>query len=237
MSQEPVTKWSDLANLAFNPSPFVPNAELWGQFQEREPDQADYSLAYAHARQRMGLSPESARAFAQVEADGRVHNDPTVDPGWDRQWSNAWLQSPLPSTPPVQAPPIPTAETAEAYNQLRLPLESRLANGQIASITRVSNPEVVAASLLDRALDLSAPVPLDSADQLELARLLELAETNKNPAAAPTTGEPPPERRVTEALPQRTPNGRRLAGGYAVTGGLGLLGLLGLAALTDPYEA
>lgn len=39
----------------------------------------------------------------------------------------------------------------------------------------------------------------------------------------------------TPALPERTRSGKRLAGGYAVTGGLGLLGLLGLAALTDPY--
>jgi hypothetical protein len=38
------------------------------------------------------------------------------------------------------------------------------------------------------------------------------------------------------ALSEYTPTGRRLAGGYAVTGGLGLLGLLGLAALTDPYR-
>ena len=38
------------------------------------------------------------------------------------------------------------------------------------------------------------------------------------------------------ALSEYTPPGRRLAGGYAVTGGLGLLGLLGLAAVTDPYR-
>lgn len=239
MSQEPVVRV---------------NIPEWEARVAQDPKVGIYSLAYAHARQQ-GLEHEDAVRFGQMEAYGRVRShSPQPESEHNRRWARVQLSTPLaslledrPAAPAPESvapysplrpatPSIPSE--AAAYDQLRLALESR-ANGRFASPTRVANPETVAASLLERAMELPPGPALSSADQLDLMTLLQQAEqraTNETPAAAPATAEVPPEKHAVDALPQRTPSGRRLAGGYAVTGGLGLLGLLGLAALTDPYS-
>jgi hypothetical protein len=191
-------RWEELARLnhdLYPSDPFVPNPDAWAEYQakevEREQERArmyghqpeegfipgHYSVAYAHARQRMGMDPIGAKAWAQVQADGRTHgDDPVPNPDWDRRWVNARLESPIPAQPPVQAGPIPTAASAEQYNPLRLPLQSRMA-GKFISPTKVGNPEIVSAAMQPRAVDMSpeewrgqAPMqaPRDSADQLAL---------------------------------------------------------------------
>jgi hypothetical protein len=97
---------------------------------------------------------------------------------------------------------------------------------------------------LQSELDLPSDAPRTSPGQQELLTLLEEAEARaagtiplvaeEVKANAEKIAAAVQEKRP--ALSEYTPTGRRLAGGYAVTGGLGLLGLLGLAAVTDPYR-
>jgi hypothetical protein len=216
-----------------NQAPFVINPEKWALYEQRDPGGAVYSLAYGHARQRLGMGHEAAHDFAQTEAYGAPREGGIAkESERNRRWVTAQLASPLASPLPqwsqVQAPPIPSQQ--EAYDQLRLALESRR-NGRFASPTKVSNPEVAAAALQPRAVDLPAPSPRVSPGQRELLALLQQTQA---PAADPVVAANRAQA-IKEVMAEVTPSGRRLAGGYAVTGGLGLLGLLGLAALTDPY--
>jgi len=249
--------------------PYKIDPTEWGAYEYQDPRGAAYNLPYAYGRSGLAMDHAEANDYAKRELvylkatkeayDQGLRGEAVHEYGLDRameaeisgampensgntRWLATELASPrasLLSDRPAPRLPIPTAETVDSYNQLRLPLTSRLPNGKITSERKVRNPEVVAASLLASAAELATGPALTNADQLDLMALLQQVEqqaTNEPPAAPPTTGELPDGKQPVDPLPQRTPTGRRLAGGYAVTGGLGLLGLLGLAALTDPYS-
>lgn len=199
----------------------------WDAYEKQNPKAARYSLAYAVLRQQ-GNSHEEAVQGAQLEAYGRViSTNPQPENLNNWKWAGVPLSTPLASLL-EDRPPTPQ-EAEEILNQLKLGLESRI-GGRFVSPTKVSNPETVTASMAPREADLprSGAWSLDQMDMMDLIA-----------AAAPSKLSQPEQPVPTPAIPdvEASPRSRRrMAGGLAVTAGLGLGGLLTLAALTDPYR-
>lgn len=249
----------------FDPSaPLVPgrtefSKRVWEMWEQRDNTTNKYALAYAHGRQE-GLSHEEAVQAAQLEAYGKIRSEnPLPENAGNRRLAE--LQLSMPVSPHdlamranlANAPSTPIQLTPEDVQQLRLPLTSRGDKGKFASPTKVSNPEDVARTVGEGGRSVMDPMSLREAEEFlarmqtpspgQLDLLAELA-SRVEPSAIEAVLERNPEvvaqsqspEAIKEAIAPVSPNRRRMAGGLAVTAGLGLSGLLALAALTDPYR-
>lgn len=183
----------------------------------QDPNEVIYDLAYIYGQQKLGMDHAEANEYGKREV--------IYDKAVRRAVRDLGLTGP-------EAHYLAQDQAMEAEVS---GAEPESASNRRMAATRLATP--LASLPSDRP---GQRLPIPTAETVEVYnQLLQQAEqqaTNETPAAAPAMGEVPPEKHAVDALPQRTPSGRRLAGGYAVTGGLGLLGLLGLAALTDPYS-